>query len=77
MPQSCVLLPAESNSAAPSCDCLAHVYGDADDHGVRVRRYPSDMTDAEWAVVRAVLPVPRRCGGKGGAGRRRATATGR
>ncbi|WP_405869903.1 IS3 family transposase [Streptomyces zaomyceticus] len=32
----------------------AHVCGNAADHPARVRRYPSDMTDAEWAAgVRA------------------------
>lgn len=56
----------ESNSAAPSCDCLAHVYGNAADHGERVRRYPSDMTDAEWAEVRVALPVPGWLEGRGG-----------
>jgi hypothetical protein len=35
------------NSPAVSCDCFAHVYGNAADHPDRVRRYPSDMTDAE------------------------------
>ncbi|MEU9900478.1 transposase [Streptomyces phaeochromogenes] len=34
------------------------VYGNAADHPVRVRRYPSDMTDAEWAADRPLLPVP-------------------
>jgi transposase len=56
----------ESSSAAPSCDCLAHVYGNAVDHGERVRRYPSDMSDAEWAVVRAAMPVPGWLEGRGG-----------
>ncbi|MEU4279742.1 transposase [Streptomyces tanashiensis] len=46
------------NSPAVSCDCLAHVYGHAADHSDRGRRYPSDMTDAEWAAVRLLLPVP-------------------
>ncbi|WTQ70410.1 transposase [Streptomyces sp. NBC_00161] len=46
------------NSPAVSCDCLAHVYGNAADHPDRVRRYPSDMTDAQWAAVRPLLPVP-------------------
>jgi len=59
-------LPVESNSASPSCDCLAHVYGNAADQGERVRRYPSDMTAAEWAEVRAVLPVPCWLEGRGG-----------
>jgi hypothetical protein len=38
------------NSAAPSCDCLAHVYGNAADHPDRELRYPSGMSDAEWAA---------------------------
>lgn len=42
------------------------MYGNAADHGERARRYPSDMTDAEWAVVRAVLPVPPWMEGRGG-----------
>jgi transposase len=42
------------------------VYGNAADHGERVRRYPSDMTDAEWAVVRRLLPVPAWMNGRGG-----------
>lgn len=54
------------NSVAPSCDCLAHVYGNAADHPDRVRRYPSDMTDEEWAVVRDAMPVPAWLEGRGG-----------
>jgi hypothetical protein len=58
--------PVQFNSAAPSCDCLAHVYGNAADHPDRVRRYPSDMTDAEWAAIRPLLPVPAWLQGRGG-----------
>lgn len=54
------------NSPAVSCDCFAHVYGNAADHPDRVRRYPSDMTDAEWAAVRPLLPVPAWLQGRGG-----------
>ena len=50
--------PVRFNSPAVSCDCLAHVYGNAADQPDRVRRYPSDMTDAEWAAIRPLLPVP-------------------
>lgn len=66
MPQFYASVSAESNPAAPSCDCLAHLYGNAADHGGRVRRYPSDMTDAEWAAVRVLLPVPAWLEGRGG-----------
>ncbi|MGW2755541.1 transposase [Streptomyces sp. NPDC001273] len=66
MPQFYVSAPAHFNSTARSCDCLAHVYGNAADHLDRVRRYPSDMTDAEWAAVRPLLPVPAWLEGRGG-----------
>ena len=56
----------ELDSAVPSCDGLAHVYGNAADQPDRVRRYPSDVTDAEWAVVRSLLPVPAWLEGRGG-----------
>ncbi|WP_282700184.1 transposase [Streptomyces sp. CC219B] len=61
-----MLAPVKFNSAAPSCDCVAHRFGNAADHPERVRRYPSDMTDAEWAVVRPLLPVPGWLRGRGG-----------
>jgi transposase len=32
----------------------------------RVRRYPSDMTDAEWAVCEPLLPAPACLAGRGG-----------
>lgn len=58
MLQSSVSMAGWSNSAAPTCDCLAHVYGNAADLPERQRRYPTDMTDAEWPEVRPPLPVP-------------------
>ncbi|WNZ12850.1 transposase [Streptomyces sp. 11x1] len=58
--------PVQFNSAVPSCDCLAHVYGNAADHPDRERRYPSDTTGAEWAAVRPLLPVPAWRQGPGG-----------
>ncbi|HBF80178.1 MAG TPA: IS5 family transposase [Streptomyces sp.] len=42
------------------------MYGNAADHPDRVRRHPSDMTDAEWVAVRPLLPVPAWLEGKGG-----------
>ncbi|MEU2629957.1 IS5 family transposase [Kitasatospora sp. NPDC007106] len=66
MSQSSVRELVESNSVARSCDCLAHVYGNAADRPERLRRYPSDMTDEEWAVVRSSLPVPGWLEGRGG-----------
>lgn len=66
MLQSSVSMAGQSNSVAPTCDCLAHVYGNAADQPVRRRRYPSDMTDAEWAEVRPLLPTPGWMRGRGG-----------
>lgn len=66
MPQSSVPVSVESNPDTPPCDCLAHVYGNTADHGERTRHYPSDMTDEEWAQVRAAMPVPGWLEGRGG-----------
>ncbi|MFE9427906.1 IS5 family transposase [Kitasatospora sp. NPDC006697] len=49
-----------------SCDCLAHRLGNAADQPGRTRRYGSDLTDAEWAIVRPLLPVPAWLNGRGG-----------
>jgi transposase len=64
--QSCVTVPVSSNSRVSSCDCLAHRFGNAADRPERVPVYPSDMTDAEWAVVRDAMPVPAWLEGRGG-----------
>ncbi|MES9503832.1 transposase [Streptomyces koyangensis] len=66
MSQFYALASASFNSTARSCDCLAHAYGNTADHPDRGRRNPSDMTDAEWAAVRPLLPVPAGLEGKGG-----------
>lgn len=58
--------PLDFNSPAMSCDCLAHVYGNAVDHPDRQRRYPSGMSDAEWVAIRPLLPVPAWLEGRGG-----------
>ena len=47
-------------------DCVAHRFGIAADHRERVQRHPSDMTDAEWAAIRPLLPVPAWLQGRGG-----------
>ncbi len=67
MPQPSAPVPVASNPETSSCDCLAHVYGNAAGHGERRRHYLSDMSDAEWAEVRAAMPVPgwlEGCGGQ-------------
>lgn len=66
MSQSSAVCPASSNSVARECDCLAHRFGNAGDRPHRRLRYPSDMTDAEWAVVRDAMPVPPWLEGRGG-----------
>ncbi|GAA1218275.1 hypothetical protein GCM10009578_071020 [Streptomyces rhizosphaericus] len=66
MPQSPVSVIRQSNWAAPSCDRLAHVYGNAVDRSERQRRYPTDMTDGEWAAIRPLLPTPDWMRGRGG-----------
>lgn len=66
MPQSFALACVESNPSSPSCDCLAHRFGNAADRPERTACYVSDMTEAEWQVIRAVLPVPAWLEGRGG-----------
>ncbi|MFD8212244.1 IS5 family transposase [Streptomyces sp. NPDC059697] len=66
MQQSCVPMAGESSVVTWECDCLAHRFGNAADNGTRQPRYPTDMTDGEWAVVRPLLPVPGWMRGRGG-----------
>jgi transposase len=54
-----------ATSATLACDCYVHQYG-AVAAGRRAPHYPSDMTDAEWAQVRASMPVPAWLEGRGG-----------
>jgi transposase len=61
-----VVLVAESSSSTRGCDCLAHRFGNAVDRPQRRPRYGSDMSDAEWAVVKDLLPVPGWLSGRGG-----------
>ncbi|REK84330.1 transposase [Streptomyces inhibens] len=59
-------LPTASNSRVSLCGCLAHRFGNAADHPDRIPCYGSDITEAEWQVVRAVLPLPAWLEGRGG-----------
>lgn len=57
MLQSSVSVPVESNSAHRSCDCLAHVYGNAADRPDRERRRSDDASGftvlpKRWLVER-------------------------
>ncbi|MEZ0095215.1 IS5 family transposase [Streptacidiphilus sp. EB129] len=54
-----------ATSATLACDCYVHQFG-AVPAGRRAPCYPSDMTDAEWAQVRASMPVPAWLEGRGG-----------
>ena len=66
MSQFYAVTPVEFNSARSACDCLAHRFGNAVDRPDRVRAYDSDMTDAQWAVVRDAMPTPAWLEGRGG-----------
>ncbi|QEV04429.1 transposase [Streptomyces prasinus] len=57
---------AGSSPSTPGCDCLAHRFGNAADRPERWPRYGSGMNDAEWALVRDLLPVPGWLAGRGG-----------
>lgn len=59
-------MPVQPTAGNRECDCLAHRFGIAADSRLRERRYPGDMTDAEWVVVRPLLPVPGWMSGPGG-----------
>lgn len=66
MTQFYAVTSLEFNSARSACDCLAHRFGNAADQPDRVPVYGSDMTDAQWAVVRDALPTPGWMEGRGG-----------
>ena len=56
----------ERNYVGVSCDCLAHRYGNAADGPTRAPRYPTDLTDARWQLLRPLLPIPAWMQGRGG-----------
>lgn len=55
----------ESNQVPLGCDCYVHVFGSIA-AGRRASVYGTDMTDAEWALVRAAMPVPAWMESRGG-----------
>lgn len=61
-----VVVVAGSSWSTRGCDCLAHRFGNAADRPDRRPRYGSDMSDAEWDLVRDLLPVPGWLAGRGG-----------
>ena len=61
--------PAAVHSAAtalPPAPVPCRCCPDRRSRSSRGRRYPSDMTDAEWAVFEPLLPAPAWLAGKGG-----------
>jgi hypothetical protein len=75
MSQFYAVMPVEFNSARSACDCLAHRFGNAADQPDRMPVYDSDMTDAQWAVVRDAMPTPASRRQVPRPGRRRCAAT--
>ncbi|MYV39081.1 transposase [Streptomyces sp. SID1328] len=61
-----MVLVAESSSSTPGCECLAYRFRNAAARPERRPRIDSDMSDAEWALVRDLLPVPGWLAGRGG-----------
>lgn len=57
---------ADASRRAGACDCLAHRYGNAADRAMRTPVYPTDLTDAQWAVLAPLIPAPAWIGGRGG-----------
>lgn len=47
---------AKETGAGPACPHT--LPGAGPSPAMRERRYPSDMTDAEWALIEPLLPVP-------------------
>ena len=66
---------ADTSRRAGACDCLAHRYGNAANRPMRIPVYPTDLTDAQRALVAPLVAVPGWTTGCGGG--RRATALGR
>jgi hypothetical protein len=56
----------ERSQSGVSCDCLAHRYGNAADRPMRRAVYPTDLTDAQWAVIAPLIPIPLWLAGRGG-----------
>ncbi|WRZ00401.1 hypothetical protein OG889_40415 [Streptomyces sp. NBC_00481] len=58
-------LPETSNPVTLECDCYVHQFG-----AIAPRRresyYETDMSDAEWALVRALMPMPAWMESRGG-----------
>jgi hypothetical protein len=55
-----------SQEAAPDRACCRFAPFHQDTSVRRAGRYPSDTTDAQWAVIDPLLPAPAWLAGKGG-----------
>jgi transposase len=66
LPSSYAATVAAGRRGGVSCNCLAHLYGNAADRRERGRVYPTDLSDAEWEAVRPLVPLPAWIGGMGG-----------
>ncbi len=63
MSQFYAVAVVESSPVALACDCLAQRFGNAADHGMRERRYPTDRSDAETYSGHAGAPPLKLSGG--------------
>ena len=57
---------ADASRRAVGCDCLAHRFGNAADRAGRRAVYPTDLTDAQWAAIAPLIPIPAWIRGRGG-----------
>ena len=55
-----------SPGVAPEAACCRLAPFHSPDQPARTRRYPSDTTDAQWALIDPLLPDPAWLGGQGG-----------
>lgn len=55
--------PAQESALGASCCRLSLLHKG---NGLRRRRYPSDTTDAQWAIIDPLLPEPAWVAGRGG-----------
>jgi hypothetical protein len=60
------LVSTSSASAQVTADLLSRCCPGGVSRSVRGRVYPSDMSDAEWAVIEPLLPAPGWTLGRGG-----------
>lgn len=62
----CRTLPEATTTDAPDASRCCRLAPFHAHRPQRVRRYPTDLTDAQWAVIEPLLPDPRFLAGAGG-----------